>query len=54
MARHKGSKNKHRKNELVVSKYSPEERIRIIANVIIDRILDDQNNGKEIYKLIHR
>lgn len=29
---------------------SPAERIQFLANLIIDRIIEDQKNGSEIYK----
>lgn len=52
MARTKGSKNK---NSSALPEYSmlpTEERITLIANLIIDRVIDDQQNGKQLQRLM--
>ena len=43
MGRLKGSLNKKSSQRPITSTLNPEERIRFIANLIIDRILDDQH-----------
>ncbi len=48
MGRIKGIKNKNTEIRPVTSSLSPEERIRLLANLIIDRILQDQKNGQVI------
>lgn len=53
MARLKGSKNKNSENRIVASTLSPEERIKFLANLIIDKILEDQRNGQIILKKIN-
>lgn len=50
MGRIKGIKNKNTEIRPVTSSLSPEERIRLLANLIIDRIVEDQKNGQIIQK----
>ena len=50
MGRLKGSINKISSFRPVTSTLSPEERIHFLANLVIDRILDDQLNGGQIFK----
>ena len=54
MGRIKGSKNKNSIQRLVASTLSPEERIRFLANIIVDKILEDQRNGQVILKTINK
>lgn len=52
MARPKGSRNK---NSSALPQYvdlTTEERITLLANLIVDKIIDDQNNGQMIQKRI--
>lgn len=42
MGRVKGAKNKTK----ISPKISPEDRLRMIANIIIDRILEEQETGR--------
>lgn len=53
MARLKGSKNKNSEGKIVASSLNPQERIRFLANLIIDRILEDQRTGQVLLKKIH-
>lgn len=46
MGRLKGSKNKSPSTTLIASTLSPSERIQFLANLIIDRMIEDQNTGK--------
>lgn len=46
MARLKGSKNKNSEARIATSSLSQHERIRFIANLIIEKALEDQKNGK--------
>ncbi len=50
MARLRGSKNKNSK--VVTSSLSSQERIRLLANLIIDRMLEDQKSGQKLLKTI--
>jgi hypothetical protein len=34
--------------KVITSSLSPQERIRFLANLIIDRILEDQNKGEPL------
>ena len=52
MGRVKGIRNKSSLSRLIASSLSPEERIKILANLIIDRILEDQKNGQKILKTL--
>lgn len=53
MARLKGSKNKNSEARIVTSSLSPHERIRFIANLIIEKALNDQRNGLVLLKKIN-
>lgn len=50
MARLRGSKNKN--SRIVTSSLSSQERIRLLANLIIDKMLEDQRNGQKLLKTI--
>ncbi len=50
MGRLKGSTNKTSISRVIASTLSPSERVQFIANLIIDRIIKDQNNGKPLLK----
>ena len=52
MGRQKGSKNKHSSAIPMYSDFSTQERIITLANLIVDRILDDQRKDKAILKKI--
>jgi hypothetical protein len=51
MGRLKGSTNKISSKRLKTSSLSSEDRIKFIANIIIDRIFEDQKNG---YPLLNK
>lgn len=53
MGRLKGSLNNKSNVRPVVSTLSPQERILYLANLIIDKIIEDQKNGQEILKKIN-
>lgn len=53
MARVKGSKNKNSEGRIIISSLSPEERIRFLANLIIEKALEDQQNGQVLLKKIN-
>jgi hypothetical protein len=53
MGRLKGSLNKNSIMRPSTSTLSSDERIRLLANLIIDRILEDQKNGKVLLKKIN-
>lgn len=50
MGRLKSSTNKASTSRVITSTLSPSERVQFIANLIIDRIIKDQNNGKPLLK----
>jgi hypothetical protein len=54
MGRLKGSKNKTSDTKPYTSTLmlSPKERVQFLANLIIDRIIEDQNNGRPLLKTI--
>lgn len=52
MGRVKGIRNKNTETRPVTSSLSPEERIHLLANIIIDRILEDQKNGQKLLKTL--
>lgn len=54
MGRRKESKNKTSNTQPVIAALSPKERIRLLANLVIDRIRVDQKNGKLLYKKIRK
>ena len=49
----KGGKNKNSDSRPSTSSLSSHERIRFIANLIIEKILEDQKNGQVLLKKIH-
>jgi hypothetical protein len=52
MARLKGSTNKHISSQPVTIALSTEGRLEFLANIIVDRIIDDQNSGQALLKSI--
>lgn len=52
MGRLKGSKNKNSSNRIIASSLSSEERIRVLANLVIDRIIQDQKDGSPLFHKI--
>ncbi|MFA5933263.1 MAG: hypothetical protein WCV81_03280 [Microgenomates group bacterium] len=53
MARLKGSKNKNSEERITTSSLSLQERLRFIANLIIEKALEDQKNGKVLIRKIY-
>lgn len=50
MGRVKGIRNKNTGSRPIASSLSPQERIQLLANLIIDRVLEDQKNGQILLK----
>lgn len=50
MGRVKGIKNKNSGSRPVTSSLSSQERVQLLANLIIDKILEDQKNGQILLK----
>lgn len=48
MARTKGSPNKAKPDEAFFTELSIEERIQVIASMIVDRIYEDMDSGLEL------
>ena len=51
MGRLRGSKNKNSSTKVIASSMTSKERISILANLIIDKIIADQKNG---YPLLNK
>jgi len=54
MARTKGSKNKNQDIRPQTSDLTTEQRLQLVANLIIDRIAYDQEHSNEFLKLLER
>ena len=52
MARHKGSKNKNSAEIPVYTALPTEDRVILLANLIVDRIYEDQANGAMLLRKI--
>lgn len=52
MGRLKGSRNKSNTIRPQTSALSTEDRLRIFANLVIDKIIEDQNSGKMLFRRI--
>jgi hypothetical protein len=52
MARTKGSNNKVTVTLPDICKLPPDERVELLANLIIDQILEDQAAGQKLLKTI--
>lgn len=50
MARLKGSKNKNSSDTPLYSTLPTEERLIVLANLIVDRIMEDQTSGGTLLK----
>lgn len=50
MSRSKGSKNKNSNIRPVTTNLSIEERIKLIANLIVDRIMFEQKQNHKLFK----
>lgn len=55
MARTKGSKNKEiQSSRIITSTLTPAERLQLLTNIIIDRIIHDQNHGAALLTKIRK
>jgi hypothetical protein len=54
MARIKGSKNKNSSALPSYAQLSTEERIGVLANLVVDKIYEDLQGGKTILKLLEK
>jgi hypothetical protein len=54
MARPKGSKNKNSSALPQYAALSTEEKLTVLANLIVDRILEDKHNNNKLLKKITR
>jgi len=52
MARPKGSKNKNSSALPQYAALSTDERLEVLANLIVDKILEDQTSGRALLKKI--
>ena len=54
MGRHKGALNKNPVAKSPYSRLEPTERANLLANLIVDRIMEDQKNNQKLLKKITR
>ncbi len=54
MRNNNDEKNQIIEQRLIASSLSPEERIRFLANIIVDKIIEDQKKGKVFYRTINK
>lgn len=54
MSRPKGSKNKPKPATDGVFEYTLEQRMKLIADLIVEKIREDQRNGRNFIKMIRK
>lgn len=54
MSRPKGSKNNSKPLVVETFSYTTEQRIRLFAHLIVEKILEDQRNGRIFLKVIRQ
>lgn len=54
MSRPKGSKNKPKPLIVETFSYTTEQRIELFANLIVEKILEDQRNGRNFLKMLRK
>ncbi len=54
MSRPKGSRNKSKPLVVETFSYTTEQRIELFANLIVEKILEDQRNGRIFLKVIRQ
>lgn len=52
MARTKGSKNKSKPASEGAFEFTLEQRMRIIADLVVDKIREDQDFGRQLIKIL--
>lgn len=52
MSRPKGSKNKSKPETDGVFEYTLEQRMKIVADIIVERIIEDQSFGRKIVDIL--
>jgi len=52
MSRPKGSKNKPKLTDKGVFELSPEMRMQMIADLVVEKILEDQSYGRKIVDIL--
>lgn len=52
MSRPKGSKNKPKPATEGTFQYTLEQRMRIIADLVVERIIEDQSIGRDLVKIL--
>lgn len=50
MSRPKGSKNKPKPAVVETFSFTTEQRIKLVANLVVEKILDDQRNGRNFLR----
>ncbi len=51
MSRPKGSKNKVQVAPVETFGYTPEQRIELVANIIVEKIIEDRRNGRRLLEI---
>ena len=54
MSRPKGSKNKPKPATDGVFEYTLEQRMKLVADLIVEKIREDQRNGRNFVKMIRK
>ena len=52
MSRPKGSKNKVQTMPAEMFSYTTEQRIQLLADLIVERMIEDQRNGRHLLDLL--
>lgn len=52
MSRPKGSKNKPKPAVVETFSYTTEQRIQLLADLLVERIVEDQRNGHHLLELL--
>lgn len=52
MSRPKGSKNKAKTELVETFSYTTEQRVQLIADLIVERIIEDRRNGRNLLELL--
>lgn len=54
MSRPKGSKNKPKPAVIETFSYTTQQRVELFANLIVEKILEDQRNGRIFLKMTRK
>ncbi len=54
MSRQRGSKNKPKPPTVEQFAFSTEQRIRLVANLVVEKIVEDQKFGNELISILEQ